>query len=133
MSIRLFDFIGDLTYDKKDLSRSNPEDFKESYSPYVINTAFSMGIDTLLYANEMNKFPEISKQMHYDYFLHALSKKKRYLKWYKTKNIEYLNDVCEYYNISKEKGLDLIRILPETSLKTISEKLDRGGKMKGNK
>jgi len=134
MSDSLFDYINDLSYGKKDLSRLNPDEFTENYSPYMINKAFSMGIDTLLYANEMNKYPDISKQMHYDYYLFSLKKQKRFNKWAKEEKNEYLDLVCEYYQITTEKALDLIRILPDTSLENIKAKLNRGGKMKrGNK
>ena len=65
-------------YRKEDLS----EEIK-SYPPYIINRCLSGHIDCLMYANEMNRCSDIPKKWQYDFYLHGLSKKKRFSKWQK--------------------------------------------------
>ena len=128
MSLSLFDYLDDLCYGKKDLSRLYPDEFAVSYVPYVINRAFSMGGDTILYANEMNKYPEMSKQAQYDFYLNTIRKRKRRFKWAKTDEIEYVADVSQCYQVTEEKARDIVRILSDGKLNEIHAKLNKGGK-----
>ena len=43
---------------------------EEQYSKFRTNTVLSNHIDTVLYSNEMNMYPFLSDEMHYDYMYH---------------------------------------------------------------
>ena len=123
----LFDWVNDLSYKKERLIDQDPETHK-NFLPFMINRAFSQGVDTVMYANEMNKASGISDRMLYDFYFHSLRPYKRFNKWAKTTKIDYLPDVQKYFNFSLRKAQDALRILTMDELKEIRHNLDTGGK-----
>jgi len=126
MSI-LWDFVKDITYGKKNLTKDNPDILKD-YNPFMINKALSMGADTILYANEMNKRPGMDKQMQHDYLFHSIRARKRYNPWAKSKKVDYVDAISEYYNISKQKATELTGVLQPHQLESIRARVSKGGK-----
>ena len=56
MEIKSFwDFLTNINYDKKDID----EIYFDKYNPFMINRALSYFPDTVIYANEMNRYYEI--------------------------------------------------------------------------
>ena len=45
-----------------------PENEKE-YKPYIVNRAISQHNDTILYVNEMNRFPNLDNKLQYNQLL----------------------------------------------------------------
>lgn len=123
------DFINDLSYDKKDLSRKYPEEFQANYIPFIVDSIFSDNVDTVLYANEINKFSGILKQQHYDYYLFSIKKKKRYFYRREKNNVEFLKEICEYYNIVEWKGKELLKILSDEKIQSILKIITVGRKV----
>jgi hypothetical protein len=122
-----FDFINAINDTKKNLFE-DPQATKD-YKPFIVNRGLSYFPDTVLYANEMNKHPDLDKDQQFSYFLNIISKKKRFSKWSKkdadTASIEL---VKEYYGYSSEKAKEALSILSEQDLTMIKEKLYKGGK-----
>ena len=60
-------------------TKETPEDPAEikSYSPYIINRCLSGHLDCIMFANEMNKYSFLDKDMQYSFYLNTLRKKKR--------------------------------------------------------
>ena len=54
-----FEFVNSINNTKQDLIRGseNPDLAETFYKPYVINKAFSYFKDTIMYANEINMYP----------------------------------------------------------------------------
>lgn len=124
---KLFDFINDLSYGKKNLLKGDPDNEKE-INQYLINRAFSMGSDTVLYANELNKCEGLSNRMFHDYYFHSLRPRKRFNKWAKKAKLEFLEDVQERFQLSFRKAVEALRVLSMDQLEAIRAKLDKGGK-----
>ena len=61
----------------------NDELSEKSYAPYLTNKSLSYFTDTLLYANEMNKYHFLDNKLQYEFFLNSIRKKKRFAKWAK--------------------------------------------------
>lgn len=78
--ISLFDFVNDITSQKRGLFDENTE---RQYPPFMINKAMSQNKDTALLANELNKAAVDDKQMHYDFLFWSVPARKRYGKWAK--------------------------------------------------
>jgi hypothetical protein len=100
---------------------------KEQYSKYRTNTVLSNYVDTVLYANEMNMFPFIDDKMHYDYLFNSIRPKKRFFKRKKQVNHSNISLISEYYKYNRKKTLEASKILTENQIKTIKEKLEKGG------
>lgn len=90
------------------------------YVPFMINRGLSYHQDTILLANEMNRYPNTPHKMQYDFFKNSVRPRKRFAKWHKsekiTKNIEI---VMKVYNYSREKAESVIDLLTEDQLKEL--------------
>lgn len=96
--------------------KENPDLFADGnyddYVPYLVNLALSYYMDTILYANEMNKRPEMPKEMQYKYLVKNVRKYRRpFQKWIKRESLEEVEAVMQYFNISREKSIDALQVL----------------------
>ena len=69
----LKDWINSINQTKKHLIDEDPSIEKE-YPPYIVNRCFSGHIDTLMFANEMNKYHFLPKKIQYDFLITMLGK-----------------------------------------------------------
>lgn len=124
-----FDFINAINQSKENLITKsvNPELAEKVYDPFIVNRGLSFFADTILYANEMNRFALLDKKPQFTYLLNSIRPRKRYSKWFKEEKIEKLNIVSEYFGYSKSKAKDIINILTDDQIKIIKEKLQKGG------
>lgn len=122
-----FEFINAINDTKKNLFE-DPQANKD-YSPFMINRGLSYFHDTILYANEMNRYSDIPKSWQFSFLLNTIPKKKRFSKWHKkdaeTKAIQL---VMEYFGYSSEKAKEAVSVLTKEQLAVIEEKLQKGGK-----
>jgi len=122
-----FDFLNAINDNKKDLFVDPQAD--KDYSAFMVNRGLSYFPDTVLYANEMNRYPMIPKSWQFYFFLNTIPKKKRFSKWSKkdaeTKSLQL---VKEYYGYSNEKAKEALSILSSEQLSIIEEKQEKGGK-----
>lgn len=122
-----FDFIKAINETKEDIFTAEvPE---KDYAPFIINRSLSFFPDTVLYANEMNRYSDIPRKSQFLYYLNSIPKRKRYSKWFK-KDAETkpLSLVMEYYGYSSEKAKEALKILSEEQLAVIEEKLTKGNR-----
>jgi|TARA_B100000287_G_scaffold404472_1_gene427200 hypothetical protein len=120
--MELKDWLNSINYNKDDLS----EDIK-SYPPYIINRCLSGHMDCVMFANEMNMYSHLDKDMQYSFYLNSLRKRKRFSPWIKKEKIEDIDSVKQYYGYSNEKAKQALRLLSESELNYIKSKLDIGG------
>ena len=103
-------------------------DLEKKYPSYIINRCLSGHIDAVMFANEMNKHPNLAKKLQYDFFLNSLRKRKRYSPWLRKEQIENLDLVKRYYGYSNEKAKQVLNILTREQLSFIGERLETGGR-----
>ena len=120
--MELKDWLNSINYNKDDLS----EDIK-TYPPYIINRCLSGHLDCVMFANEMNMYAHLDKDMQYSFYLNSLRKRKRFSPWIKIEKIEDIDSVKQYYGYSNEKAKAALRLLSESELNYIKSKLDIGG------
>lgn len=104
----------------------DPSTIKE-YSPYIINRCMSGHIDTVMYANELNKNCNIDKKLQYDFLINIVRKRKRFSPWVRKEKVEDLECVKSYYGYSNEKAQQVLGILTKEQLTFIKNKLETGG------
>ena len=126
MKYELKDWLNSINQNKKNIMDDDPTSEKD-YAPYIINKCLSGHIDSLMYANEMNKNHFLSKKLQYDFFINILRVKRRFSPWLKKDKIEDLDYVKRYYGYSNEKAQQALRILSKEQLNFIKSKLDIGG------
>ena len=122
----LKDWLNSVNFTKEDLTVDDPDTIKD-YPAYIINRCLSGHLDTILYANEMNLYPNLDKDMQYQFFLNSLRKRKRFSPWLRKDKVENLNIIKRYYGYSNEKALQALRLLTQQQLDYIKKRLDTGG------
>jgi len=125
--MELKDWLNSINFNKNNLIDEDP-DAISSYPPYIINRCLSGHLDTVLFANEMNKYSNIDKDMQYSFFLYTLRKRKRFSPWLKKEQVDDLDLVKKHYGYSNEKAKVAVSLLTKTQLEYIRNKHDMGGK-----
>jgi len=119
-----FDFI-------KSIGSKKKQEDLEGYNKWIINAAFSMRKDTVIYANEMNRYPDLSEQEQHDFYFHGLPNRSYFAKWAKATKIEKLETIMEYYEVSEKVAKDYLKILTSEQVTKIEKEIERrkGGKL----
>ena len=125
--IELKDWLNSINFNKNNLIEEDSSQIKE-YPPYIINRCLSGHLDTILFANEMNKYPNLDKDMQYNFYLNTLRKKKRFSPWLRKEKVTDLQSVKQYYGYSNEKASQALKILSKQQLEYIKQRLETGGR-----
>ena len=123
----LKDWLNSINVTKNNLIDENP-DLEKGYPAYIINRCLSGQVDSVMFANEINKHPNLSKKLQYDFFLNSLRKKKRFSPWLRKDQIKNLDLIKQYYGYSNEKASQALKILTNEQINFIKQRLDIGGK-----
>ena len=121
--MELKDWINSISFTKEDLSESVKE-----YPPFIVNKCLSGHIDCVMYANEMNKYHHLDKDLQYSFYLNSLRKKKRFSPWLRKDKVADLECIKKYYGYNNEKASQALKILTKEQLTFIKKRLDIGGK-----
>jgi hypothetical protein len=100
----------------------------KDYTPFVVNRALSYHMDCILYANEMNLYPEMDKDLQYQYLLNTIrSMKRKFQPWQKASADKDLECVKEYFGYSNQKAKEALRILNDEQIAEIKANTIKGG------
>ena len=124
--MELKDWLNSINFTKENLIEEDPSVIKD-YPPYIVNRCLSGHLDTIMFANEMNKFPNLDKDLQYHFFLNTLRKKKRFSPWLRKDKVTDLEIIKQYYGYSNEKALNALKILTPDQINFIKQRLDIGG------
>jgi len=122
----LKDWLNSINFNKKNLIEEDPSTIKD-YAPYIINRCLSGNIDSILFANEMNKYSFLDKDMQYSFYLNTLRKKKRFSPWLRKEKVTDLEIIKQYYGYSNEKASNALKILTPEQINFIKQRLETGG------
>ena len=122
----LKDWLNSINFNKQNLIEEDPSTIKD-YAPYIINRCLSGNIDSILFANEMNKYSFLDKDMQYSFYLNTLRKKKRFSPWLRKDKVTDLEIIKQYYGYSNEKASNALKILTPEQINFIKQRLDTGG------
>tara|TARA_R100001463_G_scaffold134705_1_gene197155 strand:+ start:21 stop:404 length:384 start_codon:yes stop_codon:yes gene_type:complete len=123
----LKDWLNSINFTKDNLIEED-ESLKKDYPPFIINKCLSGHLDCILFANEMNKYHFLDKDMQYNFYINILRKKKRFSPWIRKDKITDLEYVKNYYGYSNEKASQALKILSHEQIEFIKQRLDTGGK-----
>jgi hypothetical protein len=119
-----FDFLQTINISKTDIFQGN----EKNYNSFVINRSLSYFPDTVAIANEMNRYHQIDEKLQYHFLLNIVRKRKRFSKWVKPEIENDIEMVKEYYGYSNDKARQVLPLLSAEQLKTIKNKVDKGGR-----
>ena len=126
MTYELTDWLNSINFTKENLMKED-ETSKKEYAPYIINRCLSGHIDCILYANEMNLYHSLDKDMQYSFYLNSLRKKKRFTPWIRKDKVNDLECIKKYYSYSNEKASQALKILTKEQIKFIKKRFETGG------
>lgn len=127
MSTNPFDWLNSINDSKVNLINEDPL-CEKNYLPYMVNRGLSYFPDTILLANEMNRYGFLDKKLQYEFHLNSVSKRKRFSKWSKKEDSANIALVKEYYNVSQPKAEEILSILTDEQLQCIAKVQSKGGK-----
>ena len=122
----LKDWLNSINFNKENLIEEDPSTIKD-YAPYIINRCLSGHVDCIMFANEMNKYSFLDKDMQYSFYLNSLRVKKRFSPWLRKDEIKDLDLVKRYYGYSNEKAKQALKILTKDQLNFIKSTFETGG------
>jgi hypothetical protein len=122
----LKDWLNSINFTKKNLIEEDSSVIKD-YAPYIINRCLSGNLDCIMFANEMNKYSFLDKDMQYSFYLNPLRKKKRFSPWLRKDKVTDLEIIKQYYGYSNEKASQALKILTPEQINYIKQRLDTGG------
>lgn len=103
------------------------EQDEKTYSSFMVNRALSFHRDTVLFANEMNRYSTLDNKLKYDFLLNIVrASKRQYSKWHKKAKNSDLDLVKEYYGYSDAKATEALKILSDDQIAAIKKQLYKG-------
>ena len=104
------------------------EFIEKEYKPFVINRSLSNIMDTVLFAHELNRLPNMPVYDQYKFYYYAIPKKRRFAQWCKPSKDKYLQVVMEYYDYNERKAQSALKLLSESQCEELAKRIDKGGK-----
>ena len=121
-----FEYVNSINYTKKNIMDS-PEK-KKGYNPFMINRSLSYFNDTVILANEMNKYHHLDGRLQYSFLINIVRKRKRFSKWNKPQKHNDIDVVKQYYGYSNEKAEQVLPLLSQPQLLELRKKVNKGGR-----
>ena len=123
----LKDYLNSINFTKKNLMKSEDKEWIRKYPAFIINKILSGFQDTIMLVNEVNRNHFLDKDMQYSFLLNSIRSKKRFSPFLRASKLKDIDLVKEYYGYSNEKAKVALDILTKDELKTLKEKLYKGG------
>lgn len=124
-----FDFLNEINYGKNNLIQQsdNPDLAEKIYAPFLVNRGLSYFADTILFANEMNIHHQCDNKLQFEFYLNTVRKRKRFSKWYKKEQDQYLDIIVNHYGYSYDKARQVISLFSEQQLQQLKKMRSEGG------
>ena len=123
-----FDYVNSISYTKENIMVD--EESEKQYNSYIINHSLSYFHDTVLLANEMNRYHHLDDKLKYSFLINTVRKRKRFSKWHKPMKSDDLEAVKAYYGYSNEKARQALTLLDGNQLTDLKKRMYKGGKSK---
>lgn len=121
-----FEFLNAINYSKKD---TMIDDLAEkAYNGYMVNRGLSYFNDTVLLANEMNRYHHLDSKLQFDFLINTIRKRKRFSKWLKPEESEAVEAVKEYYGYNDEKARQALTLLSNEQINELRLRVYKGGR-----
>ena len=119
-----FDYVNLVLHNKK---QDGDLDFVD-YAPFIVNRSLSYHLDCILFAQDMNRWPSLDKDMQYQYLLNTIRPMKRkFAPWQKASKDKDIECVKIYFGYSDQKAIEALRILTDEQIAEIRKRTDKGG------
>ena len=117
-----FELIKSISNSKKDILEN-----EKDYNAFMVNRGLSYFPDTVIYANEMNKYHHLDGGLQYQFLINIVRKRNRFSKWNKSTESDDIKIIKEYHGYSNEKARDVLPLLSNDNLNIIRNRIQHGG------
>ena len=123
-----FDYINNVSESRTSIWQDGISETE--YNPFMTNRGLSQFRDTVLFAQEMNRYGQfLSPKMQYDFYrLGITHKKKRFAKWHKPDKLEEIEMLARHFNINIRVLENYVSLMSETDYATLIGSLEKGGR-----
>lgn len=97
-----------------------PEDI-EDYVPFLTNRAMSQHIDTLLLAQDMNRYHELPKRQQFCYYASTVRPKKRYGTWHKSEKDEDVDFIQTKFSCNRKRAKEIKLLLTKEQIASLKD------------
>lgn len=97
------------------------------YNPFLTNRSFAYHMDTILLAEEMNQFHNLGPSLQYDFYYYSVRKGNRFGFPPKPQEDVNLELVSDYFQCSKQKAIEYLRVLTTDNIDAIVKSRNIGG------
>jgi hypothetical protein len=134
--MNIWSIIKNITETKEDLDFSN-EEIKKEYKIFNINKILSFVPEIFIHdviplINQINKFRDIPREVHFNYFRNTLEQRHYYFNYIKKAKDDISQDtkdlIMQYYNIGKDDCENYLDLLSKEQINKIVETFDGGVK-----
>lgn len=121
-----FQYLNAINYSKQNIMIDDIAE--KDYNSFMVNRGLSYFNDTVLMANEMNRYHQIDNRLEFDFLINIVRKKKRFSKWNKPEILSDVEVIKQYYGYSNQKARQIINLLSSDQLDELKKKVNKGGK-----
>jgi uncharacterized radical SAM superfamily protein len=121
-----FEYMNAINTTKKDIMVDDVAE--KGYNSFMVNRGLSYFHDTVLYANEMNRYHQIDNRLQFDFYINIIRKRKRFSKWMKADTVSDVEVVKDYYGYSNEKARQALTLLTSDQINELKKKVYKGGR-----
>lgn len=109
--------------EKKDL------EYESDYSAFSVNRVLSMHVQTVYWANEMNRLSILDDDMQFDFYMNGIPKGKRFSEYAKKgEKVAEVDLIQRYFGINKRRAVEYLTLLTDDQLNIIKTKFMEGGR-----
>jgi serine kinase of HPr protein (carbohydrate metabolism regulator) len=121
-----FEYLKSINESKKDIMIDDLAE--KEYNSFIVNRGLSSFQNTILYANEMNRYHHLDSRLQFDFLINIIRKKKRWSKWIKASEVDNLELIKEYYGYSNEKAKSALSLMSNDQIEQLKIRIYKGGK-----
>ena len=134
-TITPFSYVTSVSWTKENMMRNSPNDriSEKGYVPFLANKSLSYFSDSVMLANEINRYHFLDKRPQYEFYLNSLQRAKRFAKWIKNEDSDKIALICKAYSCSAKEAKLYLPLLSDTQIRQIQEQQQTGGLDNGRK
>ena len=121
-----FDYLNSINTTKKDVITDDITE--KAYNSFMVNRSLSYFNDTVVLANEMNRYHHLDNRLQFDFLINMVRKRKRFSKWIKPQIESDVEVVKKYYGYSNEKARQILPLLSPEQISGLKKKVNKGGR-----
>ena len=121
-----FDYLNSINTTKKDVITDDITE--KAYNSFMVNRSLSYFNDTVVLANEMNRYHHLDNRLQFDFLINMVRKRKRFSKWIKPQIESDVEVVKKYYGYSNEKARQIFPLLSPEQINGLKKKVNKGGR-----